>query len=72
MQLETKPKCKEEESYGGRLGSDFVGLGLVLELVRDARRPGTPLPKRLLCRLSAQLCAKQAAACADEELANEG
>ena len=54
------------------MGSDFVGFGLVMELVQGVRRPGTPLPKRLLCSLSAQLCAKQAAARADEELANEG
>lgn len=49
-------------SKGGRLGSDSVGLGLVMELVRGRGRLGTVPPGT----------APSKAACADEKLANEG
>lgn len=65
MQLGLKPDPKSgEQKPGGRLGSDLMGFGLVMELVQGRQ-------STFLCSASAHLCAKQAAAPADKELPNE-
>jgi len=72
MHLEIKPQGKGGKKAGGRLGSDFCGVWAGDGAGARRAEAGDHSAQRWLCSLSAQLSAKQAAACADEELANEG